>query len=211
MNKNLSNLLLFTAGAAVGSLVTWKVLKTKYDQLIQDEVDAFKEDYARCMGRGSSSSDICDSDEDALCDKEYEDEEDAVEDPDVTEYHRLAGGYASSGEIAENGKEGEGDDAVPYINGPYVITPNDFGDGNYDYDLHCLTYYADGVLANDWDEVLDIDETIGLESIEHFGDYAEDVVHVRNERLEADYEVVRDCRRYSDVLAANAPAHAYAD
>lgn len=211
MNKKLFNVLLFTAGAAVGSLVTWKVLKTKYEQLVQEEVDTFKEDYARCMRRSSGGIDICEDTEDYQCDEGEDDDEEAFDDSEMTDYHTLASRYQEPSKVAENGGEGEGDADVPYINGPYVIAPNDFGDGNYDYEMHCLTYYADGILANDWDEQLDIDETIGLDSIEHFGDYAEDVVHVRNERLQADYEVVRDCRKYTDVLAMTSPTRIYAD
>ena len=211
MNKKLFNVLLFTAGAAVGSLVTWKGLKTKYEQLIQEEVDTFKEEYARCMDRGSTEVDTCEDGEDYQCDEGDDDTTPDFDDGEMIDYHRLASKYQESSKVAENSGEGEGDKEAPYINGPYVIAPNDFGDGNYDYEMHCLTYYADGVLANDWDEQLDIDETIGLESLEHFGDYAEDVVHVRNERLEADYEVVRDCRSYADILAMSSPSRIYAD
>lgn len=207
MNRKLFNVFLFTAGAAIGSLVTWKVLQTRYDQLIQEEVDAFKKDYARCMS-GNVNKNDCHED-DAQC---YDDADSDDEDVDaMVDYHKLASKYTSSGEESEDGEEGDGDTDVPYINGPYVITPDEFGDGNYDYDMYCLTYYSDGILANDWDEELDIDDTIGLESLEHFGDHAEDVVHVRNERLRADYEVVRDCRKYTEMLEIHSPTHAYAD
>lgn len=196
MNKTLFNVFLFTTGAAIGSLVTWKIAKTRYERLIQEEVDAFKEDYVRCM-RGDpaeSTQDEDDWDED-------DEEEDDSEDPDMTAYRNLAHMYDQSGDETENDGEGAGDGEVPYINGPYVISPNDFADGNYDHSLYSITYYADGVLSNDWYEQLDIDETIGEDSLEHFGDYAEDVVHVRNERLKADYEVVRDPRKYADMIA----------
>ena len=46
MNCKFTNVLLFAAGAAIGSAVTWKVVKTKYDRLIQEEIDSVKEAFA---------------------------------------------------------------------------------------------------------------------------------------------------------------------
>lgn len=196
MKRTLFNVLLFATGAAIGSVVTWKVVKTKYERIAQEEIDSVKETWSRM--NQLESDDYTYEDEDV---DELEDTEDGFDDDVMTAYARLVNNYSNSGINVETGQKGEGD--VPYINGPYVITPDDFGNGDYDHDMHCLTYYSDGVLANDWDEILDVDETIGEDSLEHFGDYAEDVVHVRNERLNADYEVVRDDRAYADLVANN--------
>lgn len=204
MNKTMNNVLMFTAGAAIGSLVAWKVTKTKYERIVQDEIDAFKDDYTRCMRGDSNDVNMYDEDD-------IPDEEDEEDDRDMSTYQSLAGLYNQSGDNAENGREGAEDDEVPYINGPKVITPEDFGDGNYEHSLYALTYYADGVLANDWYERLDIDETIGEDSLEHFGDHVDDVVYVRNERLSADYEVTRDPRKYADLIANDPLTQSYAD
>ena len=196
MNQKLFNVLMFATGAAIGSLVTWKVVKTKYERIAQEEIDSVKETWARWRHEDND-----DSDEYDVYDEEESEENEYDESTQVT-YRNLASEY---------GREGEGDEEVPIANGPYVIKPEDYADGNYDHDLYCLTYYSDGVLANDWYEKFDVEDTIGEDAIEHFGDYTEDVVHVRNEQTEADYEVVRDSRRYVDVVAALAPNHAYAD
>lgn len=206
MKKTLINVLLFTTGAAIGSLVTWKFVKTKYEQILQEEIDSVKETWARQMGsknnNGIRRQNEGESSEDEL-DNGYDD---AV----MTDYSALAGEYGHpSGETAENDEKGDGSGEVPYINGPYVITPDEYGDGNFDHSLYCLTYYSDDVLANDWWETLDIEETIGRDALEHFGDYAEDVVHVRNERLDADYEIVRDHRTYAEVTANDPLMRAY--
>ena len=48
MNKStLSNIVIFAIGAAIGSAVTWKLLKTKYEQIAQEEIDSVKEEYGR--------------------------------------------------------------------------------------------------------------------------------------------------------------------
>lgn len=201
MKQKLFNVLMFTAGAAIGSLVTWKFVKTKYERIAQEEIDSVKETWVRMAREDSGSYDTDDisEEEDDVVTVEY--------DPVKNEYHRIVNKYSSAGDDAENGEEGEGDD-VPYVDGPYVITPDDFADGNYDHEAISLTYFADGILANDWFETFDIDDTIGEKALEQFED---DVVHVRNKRLLADYEVVRDPRNYADVVADDPLMSRYAN
>lgn len=217
MNKKIINVLMFTAGAAIGSGVTWYVMKTRYERILQEEIDSVKETWAR-MNQNDSEDVMSEDDEVDEIDESVE--EDCAEEEDFDEsamidYSQIASRYKTSGkkvddtDDADNDGEGEGDGEVPYINGPYVIDPSDFADGNYDHDCYCLTYYEDGVLANDWWETFDIDDTIGQEALEHFGDVVEDVVHVRNERLKADYEVSRDPRNYADLVANDPLLAAY--
>lgn len=206
MNKKIFNVLLFATGAAVGSLVTWKVMKTRYEAIIQEEVDSFKETYALCMGNVTNGTE-----QECTAGDELDDEYDP-EAEEMIGYTRLASKYSRySDEVDENDGKGEGDkdEEASYINGPYVIEPNDFASGSYN--CQCITYYADGVLADDWGVKLDIEDTIGSDALKHFGDYAEDVVHVRNERLEIDYEVACDPRNYADVIAKDPLMQSYAD
>lgn len=208
MKKKLFNVFLFATGAAIGSLVTWKFVKTKYERILQEEIDSVKETWARQMGTGLNRGVVRQNE------SELNDSDDELDDGYgtlvMTDYAALAGKYGNpSGEATENDEKGDGGEEVPYINGPCVITPDEYGDGNFDHSLYCLTYYSDDVLANDWWETLDIEETIGRDALEHFGDYAEDIVHVRNERLNADYEVVRDHRTYAEVTANDPLMRAY--
>lgn len=186
-NQKLINVFVFTTGAAIGSLVTWRIMKSRCEQYIQDEMDKFVEDW---KGRAQHEN-VRDDDWDKN-DPDEDDEEEEFDEAETHEYHQLARKY---------GGEGVEEVGFPCVNGPVVITPDEFGDGSYGHSLICLSYYSDGVLANDWLEVFDIEETIGEEALDHFGDYAEDVVHVRNEQNLADYEVVRDPRRFADVSA----------
>lgn len=196
--KMLFNVFLFTTGAAVGSLVTWKVVKTKYERIAQEEIDSVKEMWATRM-REEYDEEIFDKE-----DTPEEDEDDeAFDEADMIDYSRIASRYQTSGEEAENGEEGEGDEGFPYINGPYVITPDEYGNGSFDHNLCTLSYYADGVLADDWDVEVDIEETVGSDNLKRIGEFAEDIVHVRNERLKIDYEVAYDPRKYVDLVVNN--------
>ena len=83
---------------------------------------------------------------------------------------------------------------------PYVIPPEDFGD-DPDYKTVSLTYYADKVLTDEDNHVINpgrIDDLIGEDSLTHFGEYEEDSVFVRNEKRKTDYEILLDMSNYLD-------------
>ena len=195
MKKTLCNVLIFAAGTAIGSLVTWKFLKAKYEQIAQEEIESVKETWARKNRENTNEPEVD-------CERDGEMEEEWSEEV-LSDYSSLTHKYDRTlrEEIDEEG--GGDDDGFPYVNGPVVIEPEDFGDGNYNHSLYCLTYYADGVLADDWWVKQDIEETIGEDALNHFDDHVKDVVYVRNEQQEADYEVTRDPRAYADVVKMN--------
>ena len=230
MNKTLCNVLLVTTGVAIGSLVTWKVVETKYSRIAQEEIDSVKEEYKRIMDlqrkevelyRKASSVSQNDSEEET--DDEYypdDDERDFTpSEQEQIEYYKLISKYHQTGgaddkeyyiegvdepEEVDYGKEGdEGpEDLVQFVNGPYVISPEEFGDEPR-FSSQPLDYFADGVLADGWGVELDLDETIGEDAINHFGEYVDDIVYVRNERTEIDYEVTRDPRTYAEAVRTN--------
>lgn len=85
-----------------------------------------------------------------------------------------------------------------------IIPPEEFGtyinEEGIPYDYAEYHYFADGVLTNDENDVCkDVDGTIGLRSLTHFGDYEPARVFVRNHDLELDCEIIKDPRRFADV------------
>ena len=70
-----------------------------------------------------------------------------------------------------------------------------------EYEQISLTYYADGVLADENDEVIeDVEDAVGIDSLNHFGEYEDDSVFVRNDARKCDYEILLDQRTYSEVV-----------
>ena len=206
MKRTLYSVFLVAVGAAIGSAVTWKIVKTKYEKIAQEEIDSVKDMYRELMQK-SKDEDI---DEPDVTVNEEDGSDDDVFQPDnetLFEYHNITSSYRSSedNEEEENDKEGGTGypDEAPYINGPYVISPDDFRCSPPGYNAQSLDYFADGVLADSWGVELDIEETIGQESLECFGDYVDGIVYVRNERTETDYEVSQDPRTYEEVLRMN--------
>ena len=185
MNKSSIFILSFSLGAAAGAVVSWKLLKTKYEQIAQEEIDSVKAVFSERF-KELEEKDEC-----------YESKENNISHsinnkPDLFEYaSRIQKeGYSNNKEGDENMEEK-----------PYVISPDEF-DTN-DYETESLTYYSDGVLTDNWDNVIeeeDIEELVGLDSLNHFGEYEDDSVLVRNDFLKTDYEILKDLRKYSEVI-----------
>lgn len=185
MNEKLTNLLIFAAGAIVGSAVTWALLKTKYEQMANDDVEEVRELYLKKL------NDL-DKSEEEEGEPNPEQEKKAVN----TKAMEYADKLNSLGYVKEK-KEGDVDSVKDDM--PYVISPEEFGelDG---YETNSLTLYADNVLTDDAGIVIDnVDEVVGTDSLNHFGEYEDDSVFVRNDRHECDYEILLDTRRFSDI------------
>ena len=86
---------------------------------------------------------------------------------------------------------------------PYVIPPNEFGEFE-DYGQISLSFYADGVLADENDEPVDI-EMVGSKNLKYFGVYEDDSVYVRSDVRKCDYEILLCERNHADVLKTIPP------
>lgn len=187
MNRKLSNVLLFTAGVAVGSLVTWRYFKSKYE-VVEDEIEEKTEE-----AEGESEED----------DPEVLESKMSYKKPPLKEYVKMVedNGYMPKThmeEVEEEIANGEWDDKDIYE--PYIIRPDEYGE-LHAYETLSLNYYADGVLTDELDNPIeDVESLVPADFADHFGEYEDDVVHVRNDNLECDYEILRDLRKFTDVV-----------
>lgn len=186
MNNRIIILLTFVAGAAIGSGVTWYFLKTKYEQIANDEISEIREFYR-------SKKEPTNDDESEY----FVDESETVTEEAFSTYNKLIqqSGYSYDEPEKKGGKS--------MTKKPYVISPDEFENLFGEYATISLTYYADGTITNDDEEVLskeDIENLIGEDSLNHFGEYEEFTVFVQNDELKAAYEILLDQRRYSDVI-----------
>ena len=174
----MKQVLYFSIGAAVGGLVGWYLTKRHYESFIDEEIEEVKERY----------------------------KEDNEEEHERKIYKKRLDtlGYApklsNDIEVDEYVKDEVEEDLKvtnPFpgerVDVPYTITPDEFLNSEEGvFDKETITYYAgNGELVSDADEILMIPDTIGYESLENFGEYEENTVFVRNEKLGMDFEVVR--------------------
>jgi len=188
-----SKFIAFAMGAAIGSVVTWQLLKTKYEKIAEEETRSMEEYYKN----------------------KYEpQDEPEEEEPEVKKSNEVSevSGFSSGLKFRKPGldeyvnmimdegySEKKGD--VENIDRPYVIEPEEYGE-YHGYEPISLSYYADGVLADGvtGDIVDDVEETVGADFADHFGEYEDDSVFIRNDIRKADYEILMDVRRYDDVF-----------
>ena len=205
MNRKIINLVIFTAGAAIGSAVTWKVVKDRYEKIVQEEIKSVKEVFSDRFNSSneevsSEESDEEMSEEDHVSDYRkicWDDLEDL--DPSELEEEEYQADLIEYEDIANIYKEG-GADNMPTSEPrePYVIEPIEFGELD-DYKTFELTYYEDGILEDeDYDIVKNPEEILGPDALGSFGEYEDDSVFVRNERLHADFQILKDYRTYDE-------------
>lgn len=172
MSEGLKNTIIFAVGAAIGSAVTWKVLKTKYEQIANEEIESVKETYREKMGINDT-----------------EDESDEEIDEYDVDVQKLADIISKNGYSEEEVDENMGK--------PYVISPDEYDEN--DYETETLYYYPDGVLTDMYDNIVrDVEGTVGKESLTRFGEYEDDSVFVRNDKLGIDYEILLQPDNYKD-------------
>jgi len=181
-------LMAFILGAASGATVTWYCVKKKYEELAQEEIDSVKEVFAR---RDQTNN----TEKAAKNIAESVKAEHVNQKPSIKECAEILRreGYTRYSDADINSEDTK-------MSKPYVIPPEQFGDNEGYYQIS-LTYYADQVLADENDEMIeDVEDTIGFESLTHFGEYEDDSVFVRNDDKKCDYEILMDQRLYSDVI-----------
>ena len=189
MNNKIKIGLSFVVGAAAGGIAVWAILKERCNQMMSDEINAFKEEYKQRMDEKKAATEKLEQTSEAL----KKAAEEAQKAADIQESFNI---LTKEGYIDKD-EEGE-PDLDEIRKKPYTIPPDMLGDEQYS--ICVLTYYADGVLTNDYDEVIeDIEGTVGKDSLKRFGEFEEDAIYVRNDELEIDYEINKDVRRYVDI------------
>jgi hypothetical protein len=87
---------------------------------------------------------------------------------------------------------------------PYVITTEEFAEDMNHFDKLTIYYYEDDqTLADENEEMIeDVASVVGDEALNEFGRGSDDpeIVYVRNEKMEIDYEVIRLSKSYKETV-----------
>lgn len=189
MNNTISNLIIFSSGVAIGVAASWKFFETKYKKISQEEIDSVKKVFS--LNKENNESTF---------------EPDRNPENDESKENKLRGMRVKIGPVDEYAKFvkdlGYTDEEKGVENmhkRPYILSPDEFGE-LANYDTESLTYYADGVLTDESNNPIeDVGAIIVEDFADHFGEYEDDSVFVRNDDLKTDYEILRDERNFSDV------------
>lgn len=185
----MKGLLIFAAGLAVGAVAGAVIVKNKVLADAKAEIEEVREYYRESRGQKDEHVEEVKEVEK----KEYELKDIQIKDEPKTEkehtnYSQIAKMYTSKNEFQ-----------TPMYDDPFVIDPSEFGE-NPEYDTETLTYFADGVLVDDVDDVIEEpDIVVGLENLKVFEEFGATTVYVRNDIYKTDYEIIRDDWNYSDL------------
>lgn len=170
MNKKIAYCISFALGVCLGGIVINHISKRK----CEEEIASVKKTYSYKKEANP---------------KGYINEKQPPDNQVDGEYKEIIQekGYSSAGEMKKS-------------EAPYIIPPYEFGMVD-EFEKVSLTYYADDILADEHDQILEnIEELIGIDSLQHFGEYEEDSIYVRNVIRKCDYEILRDYETYSQIL-----------
>lgn len=187
MNKTMFGVLTFAAGAVIGSAVTWKLVKTRYEQITQEEIASVKNYYGKKFEPKKFELESEDEDQE---------QERQVNIYEVKEYLDAVreAGYDTG---VNNDPVREG--GVTMVDSPRVIPPTEFKEID-EYETITLFYHADGVLADDYGNPIEnVMNLIGINPADHFGEYEPDSVYVRNDYLKTDFEILRDESKSTEI------------
>lgn len=176
----------FIFGAAVGSVASWALTKRKYERVANEEIDEMRTYYTERF----------ESNKEELAEKEPDVEDSIIHIEELKEeYSDMVDMF---GYVKNEEKGGESDMST---DGPYVISPDEF-DEKDGYKIRSFTFYEDGVLEDEDGKIVsnkNIEKLIGIKSLGCFGEYEDDSVFVRNDKLKTDFEILKDVRKYSEV------------
>lgn len=195
MNNTLCKFLVFAAGAAIGSVVTWKLVDKKYMDLADEEIESVREAYGRRLDemkeelKTELKEKVEDVDSDDSKEADHDWKKELVEEKATCEDIIKRFNYRQCSEKEEETE-------VEYVK-PYVIPPEEFGESEFQPVTYIM--YNDGTIIDDYDNVVtDVERLLTREALNSFGQYEEDSVYVRNENTKMDYEILLDVRNYSD-------------
>lgn len=216
--SKLKSAMIFVAGVLVGGIPAAVITKRKCEQRAEEEIQSVKEMFKRKIERDKAMQEIETEEVEHVEEeiKEEKVEEEVVEQSEEPErleleyvYNNMVKRYeprpincpawdeAVAKEEAEKAKARELLSRIQYE--PEVIDADEFGTLE-DYDMVTLTYFADGVVADDLDEIIDdYEKLIGTEFIQIFNDFDATSVYVRNDEWQIDYEIIRDDWCFSDI------------
>lgn len=175
----------FVCGMAAGVAITWYKLNDQYEKLAKEEFEARRE--AAAKDRKEEAGEPVSEDK--------VDPKKLHEKPSIMEYAEKLSkeGYTNYSNTSSEDRV----DRMTHDDEPYVIPPDIYDEG--EYEKISLTYYADGVLADETDEEVENADKIVGDFADRFGEYEDDVVYVRNDARATDYEICKDNQTYEEV------------
>lgn len=209
MSSTLKTLCVFAGGALVGAAATYFAVKTKFEKIANSEIQEMREFYIK---REEIIEEEANKEIENIKNQVVEESQEEQSEPteeELEEYRKQVEQYnhpeytdalVRKRELQIKEQEEQTEMTEEFDKPYFIIKPDQMGETGYE--PVTLTYYADGILCDELDNVIEedeIEERIGMEALVNIGLYEPDIIHVRNEYLEIDYEIQEDVRSYGDI------------
>lgn len=176
---------IFAVGAAVGVGGSFIYFKKKYKSEADEEINEVRKYYQEKFDKEKARIDKLEEESNKIdkAIKEYE----KIDTKKVkVKYNKVE--EDKEEEIVKAEAESPEEDEPTK---PYLITEEEFLNDKNDYDKISLTYYMfDDTLADESDEMIDIEENISTDIYNQIAGSDEDL-YVRNNTLQTDFEIMR--------------------
>ncbi len=212
MRNSLKYIFCFVLGATSGIVASSYFLKLEHERILQEELESLREFYMKKLNENGIKTTVAidteldeDDKENPLIEKSSiikaakEEKQEYIDYANIYATDAITEDTISKVEIDSDAEETPKHDPEH----PYVIKPEEFGELT-GYSTISLSYYSDGILADENDDIVDSPEdTVGLDFPNHFGEFAQDAVYIRNDAKWCDYEILKDLRTYSSLNASS--------
>lgn len=196
-------------GGGSGYLIAQKHLAAKYEAQVLNEINSVKATYDKLSKEliaNAQKEPLREAVEELLpaAEREFQDYREKVAEYAAEEMLDVVVGAITESDIGEDGmdhatynifKEEQKrlDERDP--NKPYLIGIEEYSDPPSGYDSLTVNYYPDdNILVDERDIAIDlVEETVGEWNLTQFGVNGDEthIIYVRNERVQADFEIVR--------------------
>lgn len=183
--KSIKGIFIFVIGVVSGTFVGAQIAKKKYEEIANEEIEEIRAYYKERATELPEQT----------VEMTIDEEKPKVEEIEIIEERKQYDNIIKRGNymaVDEEEQNNVCDEAYP-------IDPSEFGNDGKNA-TETLTYFADGVLVNEVDEVIeDPDLVVGRHHIDIFNEFPDATcVYVRNDLDGTDYEILKDDWCWSD-------------
>lgn len=183
--KTVKGIFIFVIGVVSGTFVGAQIAKKKYEEIANEEIEEIRAYYKERATELPEQT----------VEMTMDEEKPKVEEIEIIEERKQYDNIIKRGNymaVDEEEQNNVCDEAYP-------IDPSEFGNDGKNA-TETLTYFADGVLVNEVDEVVeDPDLVVGRHHIDIFNEFPDATcVYVRNDLDGTDYEILKDDWCWSD-------------
>lgn len=169
----MKNVFIFLGGLTIGGITAWKLTEKYYRDIADEEVKSVVETFK----------------------KRENEEKNKITGYSEGKHFHIDNVEEANKILTDEYKSNEEEEKVSKKSSKKsskieIIAPEEFGelDG---YSTKSYTYYNNDILVDDFDTPIGNPEIIIGDALNHFGEYEDDSVYVRNTKFKTDYEILK--------------------